>query len=238
MIPLQLPSIEVHLQPIVRLATFEVAGVEALSRVASDVPVLDLLQEADAAGTLDRLEAHLLSLALAARHRVPAGCLLSLNITAGALIGQAGYAVLDTLPSLQGLVLELRQGRAWDENPLLLERLRLLRERGALLALDDTAQGFQGLLAIARLRPDWVKLDRSVVTGAKDDPVRRAGLDMFAQSAARTGSTLVAEGVESEEDLVALHQVGVTLAQGYYFSPAVTGPVPERVHPQDAAPQA
>jgi EAL domain-containing protein (putative c-di-GMP-specific phosphodiesterase class I) len=230
-IPLQLPTVEVLLQPIVSLATHEVRGAEALSRLGNDVPVLQALSDADGRGHRDRLEAYLLRHALGARHRVPAGALLCLNVSADGLLGRASVALLDDLPSLQGLVLELRQEAAWEARPELLSRISLLRERGALLALDDAARGFRGLLAIGQLRPDWVKVDRSVVTGSLHDPVRRAGLDMFAQSAQRSGSLLVAEGVESEDDLTALAKVGVTLAQGYLFSPAVAGVLPSRMPP-------
>lgn len=229
MIPMQLPSVEVLLQPVVDLRTFDVVAAEALSRLTNDVPVLELLEDAREQGRLDSVEAHLLKAALGARGRVPAGALLCLNVTVGALTGRAGLAVLSSLPSLEGLVLELRQDRAGTDGAVLAERLRELRERGALLALDDAAQGFGGLLAISRLRPDWVKVDRSVVTGAWDDPVRRAGLDMFAQTAQRSGSVLVAEGVESEEDLLALERAGITLGQGYLLGAPVGGPVPRDV---------
>ncbi len=234
MVPLQLPAVTVLLQPVVSLATFEVIAAEALARPSNDVAVLDLLDDSRAQGTLDEVEAHLLRHALAARARVPAGCLLCLNVTADALTGSVAFEQIDRLPSLDGLVLELRQERDWTDDGLLLERVGTLRDRGALLALDDAAQGFHGLLAISRLRPDWVKVDRSVVTGSRDDPVRRAGLDMFAASAARAGSTLVAEGVETEEDLASLARVGVTLAQGYLFSPPVPGPVPTVVRQEQA----
>jgi EAL domain-containing protein (putative c-di-GMP-specific phosphodiesterase class I) len=230
-IPLQLPTVEVLLQPIVSLDTHHVRAAEALSRLSNGVPVLQALADADARGTTDRLEAYLLRQALAARHRVPAGALLCLNLSADALVGRASAAVLDALPTLQGLVLELRQEAAWEARPELLARVDRLRGRGALLALDDAARGFRGLLAIAQLKPDWVKVDRSVVTGSLHDPVRRAGLDMFAQSAERSGSLLVAEGVETEDDLVALAKVGVTLAQGYLFSPAVSGVLPPALVP-------
>jgi EAL domain-containing protein (putative c-di-GMP-specific phosphodiesterase class I) len=231
-IPQQLPTAEVLLQPVVSLATHEVRGAEALSRLTNGVPVLQALADAEARGRRDRFEAYLLRLALAARYRVPAGVLLCLNVSAEALLGPASSALLDALPSLEGFVLDLRQERAWEARPELLARIAALRERGALLALDDAARGFQGLLAIAQLRPDWVKVDRSVVTGAMDDPIRLAGLDMFAQSARRSGSVLVAEGVETEDDLVVLRSVGVELAQGYLFSPPVAGPLPTVLEPQ------
>ena len=229
MIPVQLPSVEVLLQPVVDLRTSQVVGAEALSRLGNDVPVLELLAAARADGRLDRVEAQLLSASLAARRRVPDGVLLCLNVTAEALTGRAAFDVLCALPTLTGVVLELRQEGAAPDDPLLADRVDALRSRGALLALDDAAQGFQGLLAISRLRPDWVKVDRSVVTGALDDPVRRAGLDMFAQTARRSGSTLVAEGVETAEDLQALERAGVTLGQGYLLSRPLTGQVPRQV---------
>jgi len=229
LVALHLPAVTVLLQPIVALETLDVVAAEALARPVNDIGVLDLLDDARAQGIADAAEAHLLRHALAARTRLPAECLLCLNVTADALTGREAFEQLDRLGSLAGLVLELRQERDWHEDELLMERIEGLRDRGALLALDDAAQGFQGLLAISRLRPDWVKVDRSIVTGAKDDAVRRAGLDMFAASAARAGSALVAEGVETEDDLEVLGRVGVTLAQGYLFSPPVPGPVPTTV---------
>lgn len=230
-IPLQLPTAEVLLQPIVSLETYEICGAEALSRLTNGVPVLQALADAEARGRRDRFEAYLLRLALTARYRVPPGALLCLNVSAEALLGPASSALLDALPSLEGLVLDLRQEDRWEAQPELLARITALRERGALLALDDAARGFHGLLAIGQLRPDWVKVDRSVVTGALHDPIRVAGLDMFAQSARRSGSVLVAEGVETEDDLVALRSVGVSLAQGYLFSPPVAGPLPSVLQP-------
>lgn len=228
-IPLQLPAVEVRLQPVVALATGEVVAAEALSYLASGVPVLDVLADAEARGLLPRVEAHLLTSALAARLRVPEGALLGINLTAGALLGCASVAVLDALPTLEGLVLELRQDGPWTSDPDLIAAIGRMRDRGALLALDDAAYGFQGLLAMAHLRPDWVKVDRSIVTGASDDAVLRASLEMFAQAADRSGSVLVAEGVESEDDARVLRDLGVLFAQGYLFSPPVPGMVPERI---------
>lgn len=228
-IPLQLPAVEVRLQPVVALATGEVVAAEALSYLASGVPILDVLADAEARGLLPRVEAHLLTSALAARSRVPSKALLCVNLTAGALLGSASVAVLDALPTLEGIVLELRQDGPWTGDADLISAVGRMRDRGALLALDDAAHGFQGLLAIGHLRPDWVKVDRSIVTGAADDTVLRASLEMFAHAADRGGSVLVAEGVESEDDARLLRDLGVLFAQGYLFSPPVSGRVPERI---------
>jgi EAL domain-containing protein (putative c-di-GMP-specific phosphodiesterase class I) len=92
-----------------------------------------------------------------------------------------------------------------------------MRSRGALIALDDAGAGYQGIKQVASLRPDWVKVDRSVVTGVATDEVRRASLIMFDRVARRVGAVTVAEGVESLEDLEALRALNIPLAQGFWL---------------------
>jgi hypothetical protein len=92
-----------------------------------------------------------------------------------------------------------------------------LRDRGALLALDDVGAGWAGLRQIAELRPDIVKLDRSVVNAADRDEVKVAVVEMMLGLCNQLGSQLLVEGVETYDELDLFARLGVPLAQGWVF---------------------
>ena len=100
-----------------------------------------------------------------------------------------------------------------------LERLAevatLLRARGARVALDDVGAGAQEFARLARLRPDVVKIDRSLVSGCSRDQGSAAVLRALVSYARDLRLTLCAEGVEDPADLRQLMALGVTHAQGY-----------------------
>jgi EAL domain-containing protein (putative c-di-GMP-specific phosphodiesterase class I) len=95
--------------------------------------------------------------------------------------------------------------------------LRSLRQKGTRISIDDTGSGYSSLAHILKLAPDLIKLDRDLVSGIDVDPVRRALAAALVSFAAETGAQIVAEGVETEDELVVLRQLGVRYAQGYYL---------------------
>ena len=210
-------------QPIVQLSTDDVVAVEALARFpysGSPRKVFDAAQEL---GLTAELEAVILRRALYERLRVPTGLLLTVNVTpANLLDGPVSELLIDA--DVRSIVLELTEHTVPPEPGTLGPVLDGLRDRGALIALDDTGAGYQGLQQVAALRPDWVKVDRAVVTDASGDEVRRASLQMFSRVARRVGAVTVAEGVESAADLEVLNEVGIELAQGFYLGTPTAHP--------------
>jgi hypothetical protein len=101
------------------------------------------------------------------------------------------------------------------EGTALEDRLTDLRQRGARLAVDDIGAGYAGLKQVMRLRPDLLKLDRSLVAGVGSDPAKGAMVDALVRYARRIGSEVCAEGVETLDDLQALADLDVTYGQGY-----------------------
>ncbi|MDQ3570948.1 MAG: EAL domain-containing protein, partial [Actinomycetota bacterium] len=91
------------------------------------------------------------------------------------------------------------------------------RQRGLRVAVDDAGAGYASFRHILRLRPDIIKLDMALTRDIDRDPARRALAAALITFAENTGSTIVAEGVETAEELHALRQLGVTAAQGYYL---------------------
>jgi EAL domain-containing protein (putative c-di-GMP-specific phosphodiesterase class I) len=90
-----------------------------------------------------------------------------------------------------------------------------LRSAGARVAVDDTGAGYAGFRHLISLNPDIVKLDICLTRGIDHDPGRRALTSALVQFTQDTGATLIAEGIETAEELSTLHQLHVDWAQGY-----------------------
>ncbi len=84
-----------------------------------------------------------------------------------------------------------------------------------MLACDDTGSGWAGLRQLVQLRPQVVKLDRALVTNVDKDPTRRALVSGLRHFTNEIGALLLAEGIESVEELDTLVALGVDLGQGY-----------------------
>jgi len=207
-------AVSLAYQPIVDLKTSGVIAVEALARFPDQTSPLAVLRAAEPLGLGAEVEALIVRKALGERFRVPDGVLLSINVApARLLVDPVRSLVVDI--DLHGIVLELTEHALPPAPEHLLPLIAQLRAQGALIALDDAGAGYQGIQQVAELRPDWVKIDRSLVTGAANDPVRRASLQMFGRVTRRVGALAVAEGVETEEDLETLRELEIPLAQGY-----------------------
>ncbi len=83
------------------------------------------------------------------------------------------------------------------------------RAAGARIAVDDAGSGYAGLHHILRLRPEVLKLDRTLVQGLASDRGRAAMCSAMVEFTRSTRSQLVAEGVETADDLETLRRLGV-----------------------------
>ena len=203
-------------QPIVDLHVGTVVGYEALARFGSGQRSPQaFFAAADQLGRRPDLEAHLLERALGAAAGLPAGCFLAVNVGPDLLASDPVWSVLRRHGALEGIVLELTEHSPVDNLIALRRRVDQLREQGALLALDDVGAGWSGLAQMTALRPDIVKLDKSIIRGLADDEVKLALVELMAGFADRIGSRLLAEGVEQPQELQALSRLGMGLGQGW-----------------------
>jgi diguanylate cyclase (GGDEF)-like protein len=213
--PRLLPDFATVVQPITDLRTFAVTGHEALTRFTgpeAEAGVAEVFRAAHAGGDGDLLElaAVLAGLSLADR---PAGQDLYVNVSARALTSERFLAGLPE--RLDGVVVELGENVDDVELERLADVTTRLRARGARVALDDVGAGAQEFARLARLRPDVVKIDRSLVSGCAQDRGSAAVLRALVSYARDLRLTLCAEGVEDPADLRQLMALGVTHAQGY-----------------------
>jgi|GEM_PF-327408 len=114
-----------------------------------------------------------------------------------------------------GIVLEVTERQAVEEFPRLARYLMTLREEGFRIAIDDAGAGYSSLQAIAELRPDFVKISRELVKELDDNGARRALLSALVHYARRVGTTVLAEGAETRDELAHLIDLGIPLGQGY-----------------------
>ena len=215
-------------QPIVDLKHGSVVGYESLSRFAPAEGIGELPPPTwfEAARRLDvsaELEARVVAAALDARDRLPPNTFLTINLSPWVVDTPAVRRVLEGPRGLHRVVLEITENAAVDDYELLAEAFASLRGRGAYLAVDDAGAGYASLSHILRLRPDFVKLDRELVTGVDHDEAKLALVEMFGHFAGRVDAWLLAEGVENVHELAAVTRLGVPLAQGYVLGRPASG---------------
>src|SRR4051812_40539139 len=158
-------DLTLEFQPVVDLAGASVAGYTALARFPGTAgPDVWTAAAADA-GLAAELEALILHKALAAVADLPGCTFLTVRVRPQLLGTEPVQAALATRHDLARVVLELTGSVPGGNHVTLLEGLR---ERGALVALDDAGSGLQQMAA---LRPDVVALDHALVTDADGDPV-------------------------------------------------------------------
>jgi diguanylate cyclase (GGDEF)-like protein/PAS domain S-box-containing protein len=225
-------SLEVHYQPIVRLATGEVSGAEALVRLRdADGALLapdEFIDVAEDSGLIGRVGSAVLATAL----RRAAGWTvrwrdrrfqISVNVSArqvsdpGFASYVAGELAACGLPP-DWLSLELTESTLIDGNPATERTLNDLTSLGVQLGLDDFGTGFSSLAYLKRFPIDFVKIDRTFTDGLGVDDNDTAIVRATIALAQSLGITVVAEGVESEQQRDLLRELGCDFGQGYLFA--------------------
>lgn len=139
------------------------------------------------------------------------------------------------------LYLEVVESRALVDLPEVVNRLTELRQLGVKISLDDFGTGYSTLTWLQRLPVDQLKIDRSFTAALPDDAASLAAVRGALALAREFDIELVAEGVETVEQLDTLRSVGCTLAQGYLLgrpSPGPPGLPPSRgARPEGVPPQ-
>lgn len=216
-------DLEIACQPIVDLATGRAHGLEALSRFPAGHGRPDeVFARAHQVGLGFALERLAVERALQVLPLLAPDQYVSVNATPEAAIGLAALCHELDLP-MDRIVLEITEHDAVNNYARLRDSLASCRARGLRLAIDDAGAGFASLHHIVELRPDIIKIDRSLIHGLHDDPARRSVVRAFTALADDLGAYVVAEGVEDPRDLSAAHALGVRSAQGYFLGRPDTG---------------
>ena len=208
-------AFSIRFQPIVDMATGAAIGYEALTRfddgTAPDVRFAD----AERCDLGIDLEAATLERAIADSMLLPAGPWVSLNVSARMVL--AGMRLADLLQRrTRPIVLEITEHDAIGDYGAVRAAVATLGP-DIRVAVDDAGAGVANFTHIVELRPDFVKIDATLVRGVNTDLTRQAlivGLHHFART---TNGWLIAEGVETEEERVTLRSLDIDFGQGFHF---------------------
>lgn len=216
-----------YYQPIVRTADLSVLAYEALSRGPRDTPLhlaRTLFATARTLGEEAALERVCWTAALlnATRHRLwmHDGVLLFLNLSPERIVEPGFLAFVRRLVDEAALdparmVIELTEDSLLRPHGHFGEALAPYRELGFGVAVDDVGTGRSDLHTLAEVRPEFVKLACELVSDVHLHRGRRMVVQSMVALAGALGATLVAEGVETYEELDVLREVGVECVQGY-----------------------
>jgi EAL domain-containing protein (putative c-di-GMP-specific phosphodiesterase class I) len=149
---------------------------------------------------------------------------VSINVSPPVL---ANPSLLDALLAsgidLKRVVVEVTEHASIADYTLLAAPRQRFKDLGVRLAIDDAGAGYSSLRHIVALSPDIIKIDRALIADVGEDRARHAlvmAVVMFAMEI--DGTTIVAEGVETESELVALKSLGVDAGQGYLLGRPTT----------------
>ncbi len=218
-------------QPIVRPADMVVVGYEALARMPIDPrrPPDWWLDVASEFGLRKQLE--LACLAAAIRLGAPPdGRMLFVNASPSTIADPGLLDLRTEFPDR--LVVEITEQEAVEDYEFLRDCLAGYLHRGVRLAIDDAGAGYSSLRHVVELSPDYLKLDRELVSGVDEDSNRRALMRAVVAFAREVGTSVIAEGVETRGELDVLRDAEVHLVQGYLLArPGAPWPDIERTGP-------
>lgn len=203
-------------QPIVDIEREIVVGVEALARFEGELPKTPDQWFADAhlVGLGVELEMCAVAKACTSLDLLPSEWDLAVNVGPETIMSPRLTEILAGYDPHR-IVVELTEQRRVLDYPGLVSTLRRLRGSGCRFAVDDAGAGFASLSHILKLTPNFIKLDRDLVAGINLDPVRRVLVGSLVTFATDTGSQIIAEGVENQQEIDALQCLGVRLFQGF-----------------------
>ena len=206
-------------QPIARLDTGEVCGVEALARFHCEPrrPPNEWFSEAALVGRGAELELAAVRAAVTRMPDLADDLFLSVNLSASTAVLPDLAVELERVP-VSRVVVELTEHTRIDDYELLLDRVGPLRRRGLRVAVDDAGAGYAGLRHVLSLRPDIVKLDIDLTRSIDEDPARRALATAMVSFSREIDAVIIAEGVETAAELDTLRDLRIPWAQGYHLA--------------------
>jgi len=222
-------------QPIKKIQEGTVYGFEALSRGARGSGLESagaLFGAAEANSLLVELDRLCRKRALLSSGRVPSNTKIFVN-TLPATMRDPQFrdkALIDFLEKAQvtpaRIVIEITEGEAIDKLEMFRETMAYFKGVGMSFAVDDVGAGISGLNTIAKLRPQYLKIDMGLVRDVHVNSVNRAMVKAIIGIGHGIDAKVIAEGISNEEEAQVLQAMGVDFGQGYHLGSPDAGPEP------------
>jgi diguanylate cyclase (GGDEF)-like protein len=222
-------------QPIVCLKDGAVMGYEALARGPVDSPLhmpTQLFAVAAQNKMLLALEHVCREASIQQAKMLAVGQQLFLNLTPEVINdpefrnGRTKQVVLHHGLMPEQVTFEITERTAISDFGNFTRALHHYRQQGYCIAVDDAGAGYSSLQAIAELYPDFIKLDMSIVRDINNNPFKIAILEALVNLATAMNSKIIAEGVETVDELLTVMRLGVGYAQGFIFARPANPPTP------------
>jgi diguanylate cyclase (GGDEF)-like protein/PAS domain S-box-containing protein len=226
---LSLDQLELHYQPVVRLAGREILGVEALVRwnhpTRGTIPPVQFIPVAEETGLIIPMGRWILETAcregVQLQQRFPRDNPLTMSVNLSVRQLQSETLVADVRSALSrtglapsDLVLEITESLMLTDTDFAMQQLHDLKSLGIRLAMDDFGTGYSSLSYLSRFPVDILKMDRSFV-GSEDNEALTSAIIALGTS---LSLEVVAEGIELAEQANSLEELGCELGQGYLFA--------------------
>lgn len=221
-------------QPIVNMQNGDIIAYEGLIRGPSDSPLhspMNLFKVARASGLTVQVE-HLCRQVILERFaelalpgklflNVSPDCLLQRDARHGETLEFIHHVGINP----DRVIIELTENQPTYDYELMREAVRHYRDMGFQIAIDDLGEGFSSLRLWSELRPEYVKIDMHFIQGINNDPVKLQFVRSIQEIAEKSNTLVIAEGIETQAELLVIRDIGVANGQGYHLG---------RPHPQPA----
>jgi EAL domain-containing protein (putative c-di-GMP-specific phosphodiesterase class I) len=229
-------------QPVVRVGDYAVVGYELLARgpIQSELHRPDVLFEvARDQGRVPELDRLCRMMAARASSTLPDQYLRFINTEPINLFFQARSdlfvheLVAATPAHLRGkTIIEVTEKSVIEDFQRVRDVVARLREQGFRIAIDDAGAGYSGLQTVVEIEPDFMKLDMSLLRNIESSRVKQRLVSTLRDFCQGAGIELVAEGVETNEQLDKVVELGVPYVQGFLFAhPGSPYPLQEFIEP-------
>lgn len=214
-------------QPIIDLRSGKTMGFEALTRGPADSTFenpLNLFSIARDVGLIFELDRLCRRKALYNSKGLPSNSKLFINSLPATIHDPEfrGAHLKNVLKQVdkkpQNLVFEINERFTIDNFATFREATKYYTDQGMSIAIDDTGTGYSTLEAIVELKPQYLKFDISMVNGIANDMVKQEMFKIIRVLAKSVKATIIAEGIETKEDLSKLESMGLEYGQGYFFA--------------------
>lgn len=223
-------------QPIYDLTTGDIYGHEALSRGPKNTTLFSpdaLFSLATRENRLHELELLCRERALSRFAKLALPGRLFLNVSASLLSSpyhQKGMT-LNILNDLgldqKNIIIELSEQHPYDHNGLSRASVEHYRQMEFQVAIDDLGVGYSGLRLWSELQPDIVKVDKHFIHNIDKDEIKREFVRSILTISQRLNCKLIAEGIETQQELDQLVDMGVSYGQGYFLGRPTENPIPQ-----------
>ena len=214
-------------QPIINMQRGEIVGYEGLIRGPSDSPLhspMNLFKVARMHGLSVEVEHLCRRIVIERFAELDLPGKLFLNVSPEMLLeqhakrGETLAYIEDVGLNPDRVIIELTENQPTYDYDLLREAAMHYRGMGFEIAIDDLGEGFSSLRLWSELRPEYVKIDMHFVQGINQDPVKLQFVRSIQEIAEQSGTVVIAEGIETQTELLMIRDLGIAYGQGYHIA--------------------